>query len=930
MFILGNTLDYSVFPPPHLPGGRSPSGCVLHGLLRQTRLPDWASSTDPANLTGADIRFSGRLAQNMFAAPLGDRDMSQEHCYICGQATNYTPFHGNLREARCRHCGGSRRNSHMAAAIVRVLAPQQAASVRSLREIAGILRNKRIYHTAAQGLLHTVLHKLPGYVCSEFFPGVTPGTLVKDVRCEDLTALTFPNSCFDLVISEDVLEHVFAPERAFREIHRVLKPGGFHLFSVPWHPNQRTQTRAVRTSNGIVHRLPPVYHGDPISASDALVVTDYGRDLSTWLEAFGFTTERVDSEAFYAPEEITWIATEEDHARHLAAIREQSWGAFRYNSHVFVSQAVKLELNGERLVPELRNENTYEHFHRYALAASLALDKVVLDIASGEGYGSAWLADTARSVLGVDRDSTVIAHAQKRYHYLHNLEFREGSCTQIPCSDQAVDLVVSFETLEHIHEHRAFLAECRRVLTHDGTLIISTPNKAIYSDAADYHNPYHAKELTLVELQELLGEFFPHVELFGQQVVAGSWLLPCHQQAVDRLLGLWDAPDAEDLRAPVYFVAVCSLIPRREPLSGSFYAHPEDFLTRQLRRVPQQLSQLHQALRARDQRIQELTNALQRLRSQPAVTPSAPTSTAGAPLSLNFTSPRDDLAVSVIIPVFNQSSLTERCLETLYANTDSEIPFEVVVIDNGSGSDTAHLLQAASRRYPRFQVLRNERNQGFARACNQGAQAAASANLLFLNNDTEPQPDWLKPLFDILQEDPMVAAVGSRLLYPDGTIQFAGALLLNNQHLQLPVSPLLLDRGGPQDLPRANLLRSASIVTGASMLVRRKCFDAVAGFDQGYWNGYEDVDLCIKFQHEGWQIVYQPASVLIHHESKSGPERFAREKENLKRLTDRWHGKVRLDALLTPDKQLHFLRSDLFEPYQPPRLRQQAVGLASF
>ncbi|HEY6233473.1 MAG TPA: class I SAM-dependent methyltransferase, partial [Candidatus Elarobacter sp.] len=161
-----------------------------------------------------------------------------------------------------------------------------------------------------------------------------------------------------------------------------------------------------------------------------------------------------------------------------------------------------MPFTGERYVPEVRGQIYYEHVHRYALAFELARDLDVLDIASGEGYGAAYLAIAARSVVGVDIDAESIRHAASRYTAM-NLSFLAGSCTRIPLPDASIDLVVSFETLEHIEEHEQFMREVVRVLRPHGRLVISSPNKLVYSDEGHYHNPFHARELYFDQFRDL-------------------------------------------------------------------------------------------------------------------------------------------------------------------------------------------------------------------------------------------------------------------------------------------------------------------------------------------------------------------------------------------------------------------------------------------
>jgi len=184
-----------------------------------------------------------------------------------------------------------------------------------------------------------------------------------------------------------------------------------------------------------------------------------------------------------------------------------------------------LEWTGERFVPSLSGEIALEHFHRYFSVLNACVDRDVLDIASGEGYGSHLISQVAKKVVSVDLDHTAIAHASTTYSN-DRLVFIVGNCNCIPLLDKSIDVVVSFETLEHISDHELFVREIKRVLRDDGVLIISTPDKAIYSCGANSKNPYHVKELFKDEFEALLRAHFKNVTLCGQRTMFGSWLFP--------------------------------------------------------------------------------------------------------------------------------------------------------------------------------------------------------------------------------------------------------------------------------------------------------------------------------------------------------------------------------------------------------------------
>lgn len=154
-----------------------------------------------------------------------------------------------------------------------------------------------------------------------------------------------------------------------------------------------------------------------------------------------------------------------------------------------------MEFTEERFFPQIDGNIKYKHLHRYALAFELAEGRSVLDIALGEGCGSALLAKRATCVIGVDIDVESVNHAQAQYSYLTNLKFLLGSCSAIPLADDSIEVVTSFELNEHHDRHEEMMQEIKRVLKADSLLIISSTNRLVYSDEPNYTNPFHGKEL---------------------------------------------------------------------------------------------------------------------------------------------------------------------------------------------------------------------------------------------------------------------------------------------------------------------------------------------------------------------------------------------------------------------------------------------------
>jgi 2-polyprenyl-3-methyl-5-hydroxy-6-metoxy-1,4-benzoquinol methylase len=225
-----------------------------------------------------------------------------------------------------------------------------------------------------------------------------------------------------------------------------------------------------------------------------------------------------------------------------------------------MNQQPILSFTGERFTPECVREIAYEHWHRYAFALPHVEGKHVLDAACGEGFGAALLADRAASVTALDIDTASIEHARQRYGVKKNLVFRQADVTQLDTLvDGSFDVIVSFETLEHVMEHDDLLAGFYRLLKPDGILLISTPDKKNYTDASGVVNPHHVRELYFSEFSRLLDKHFQAKKIYRQKLLFQSslWALDekgSHEAWVQNENGL----ERGLAYRPMYYVAACA------------------------------------------------------------------------------------------------------------------------------------------------------------------------------------------------------------------------------------------------------------------------------------------------------------------------------------------------------------------------------------
>lgn len=247
--------------------------------------------------------------------------------------------------------------------------------------------------------------------------------------------------------------------------------------------------------------------------------------------------------------------------------------------------------------------------------------------------------------------------------------------------------------------------------------------------------------------------------------------------------------------------------------------------------------------------------------------------------------PREEAPqVSIIIPVYNQIHYTYACLVSILEHT-KDVAYEVIIADDVSCDATEHLDRYAEG----LVICRNETNQGFLRNCNHAARHAKGSYVMFLNNDTQVTEGWLGSIVSLMESDPSIGMVGSKLVYPDGRLQEAGGIIWSDG------SGWNYGRLDDPDKPEYNYVKDVDYISGAAILLSRKLWQQIGGFDERFAPAYcEDSDLAFEVRKAGYRVVYQPLSKVIHYEGVSngtdvqgtGLKRY--QVENSRKLKEKW------------------------------------------
>lgn len=642
----------------------------------------------------------------------------------------------------------------------------------------------------------------------------------------------------------------------------------------------------------------------------------------------------------------------------------------------------QLKFTGERYIPDVKGDIELEHLHRYKHVCEIVTGLKVLDIACGEGYGSYMIAHHAQQVIGIDLSADIIEHASQTYQK-SNLNFIIGDCRKIPVDSGTIDVVVSFETIEHHTFHEEMMAEIKRILTSAGVLIISSPDKDIYSTKRNYSNPFHQKELSKPEFISLLEKNFKNIQIFNQRILYGSAIFSEYHNTKLKNYHLHQNQGYDGIHDALYLIGVAS--DREIPeLASSVFEKPileSENYTLLLKKYNDQQKRLYQTEKELEtlnednvkrgewglKLDQELLEERERLNTiltswswritspiriglQWVLNPRRQFKNIvreflfflhrvyhiiplnpqirknhkiwldkNLPMIMIFDPPQPKSLdtkktppyleniqfilkegyeynanleihtsktpkVSVIIPVYGKEKYTLNCLESISINQPT-LPFEIIIIDDDSPGHSWKLLQSVKG----IQLIKNKKNKGFIESCNLGAKIAKGEYLYFLNNDTLVTKYWMEELYNTFCNLPNTGLVGSKLIYPDGSLQEAGGIIWKDGSAW--------NFGKYQDShnPTYEYLREVDYCSGASIMIPKNLFLKLGGFDEIYKPAYcEDADIALKIRQFGYRVLYQPKSIVIHLEGiTSGTDLSEGVKSfqvaNTKKLYERWN-----------------------------------------
>jgi O-antigen biosynthesis protein len=588
---------------------------------------------------------------------------------------------------------------------------------------------------------------------------------------------------------------------------------------------------------------------------------------------------------------------------------------------------------GERLTAAISGQVEIEHYHRYLLAREFCRGRDVLDVASGEGYGTALLAQVARSAVGIEIDADTVTAARAEFRH-PNLRYEQGDARALPLPNASIDVAVSFETLEHLAEQDVFLSELHRVLRPDGLLIISTPDRDIYSPPGATPNPFHVLELTKVEFRALLHRHFTHSVCAGQRALIGSLILGTNSE--EKVLSYERHGEAlfersESLARAPYVVAFASDAPL-PPLPNSVYVHRSDLDTDPNVRLEAELA-ASEALARVAVAEQATFAALARATAAEAQTAELVQRLDGIETSSIWRATRPLRSLGQRFPFL--ALCLRRCTKLVWWTVTLQLPRRYKDRHDNRGLRTQSSVKPTSLKFldgpalqakdisvsssdePIVSVIISTYGQlRVTLACLQSIayHVPRSSIEVIVVDDAYSGPDDMSELHEVAGIRVIRNATNVGFLRScnraAGTAKGRYIYMLNNDtELQPGAIDALVDlldarkdvgmvgskllfpngllqeaggilwadasgwnygRGQNPSRPEYNYVREVDYCSGASIMVHRALFEMLEGFDEEFAPAYyEDTDLAFRIRAKGLKVLYAPRSVVVHHEGVS-------------------------------------------------------------
>ena len=264
-----------------------------------------------------------------------------------------------------------------------------------------------------------------------------------------------------------------------------------------------------------------------------------------------------------------------------------------------------MEFTGERVIPGKTDPDLMnEHWARYQFAEPLVHGKLVVDAGCGVGYGSAFLATSARLVLALDTSAEALGAAREEYAH-PKVALINADCGRLPVPDASVDVIAAFEVIEHMDDWQTLISEAARVLAPHGQLLVSTPNRIYSQESREELNPFHVHEFEYSEFESELRKRFPYVMLFLENHSDAITFIPPQEEGVRTQLGGRE----RDPESAHFFLAVCSKQPQHGPPAFVFVPSGGNVLREReqhVKALQEQVRELEQHVKALQEQVREL------------------------------------------------------------------------------------------------------------------------------------------------------------------------------------------------------------------------------------------------------------------------------------------------------------------------------------